>query len=264
MASSSLGRALITGASAGIGAVYADRLARRGYDLLLVALDPAGLESVAEPLRRETGRAVEVLTADLTGRSDLARVAALLAADETITLLVNNAGRSLNGGLLQSSPDQIENLIALNITAATVLATATARVFGARQAGAIINMSSTSALAPEHADPAYAGSKSYLLCLSLKLAAELKGTGVRVQAVLPGAVRTALWTQAGKDVDLLLPGRVMDPGDLVDAALAGFDRGEMVTIPPLADEALWTAYEAARLAMVPQLSARDVAERYRP
>ena len=119
------------------------------------------------------------------------------------------------------------------------------------------------ALAPELLDGVYSGSKAYLLNLTLKLALDVKDSGVRVQAVLPGATRTEIWERSGKDVDALLPGKVMDVEDLVDAALVGLDKGEVVTIPPLADERLWTAYNDARLAMAPNLSSRDVAARYR-
>ena len=157
----------------------------------------------------------------------------------------------------------LEKLIALNITAPTVLAAAAAKAFAQRKAGAIINISSVLALAPEALEGVYSGSKAYLLNLSLKLALDVKAAGVRVQAVLPGATRTEIWSRSGKDVDAILPGKVMEVDDLVDAALVGFDRGELVTIPPLADESLWTAYNEARLALGPHLSRREVADRYR-
>ena len=96
------GTALVTGASSGIGAVYADRLARRGLDLVLVARDRARLEALATRLRAETGRSVEVLPADLSVRADVARLEARLAQDPALTVLVNNAGISLSGGLLQN------------------------------------------------------------------------------------------------------------------------------------------------------------------
>ena len=256
------GVALITGAATGIGAVYADRLAHRGHDLLLVGLDPARMESLAARLRSETGRSVEVLATDLTDRVELAKVERRLTTDPAITILVNNAGMSLNGGLLASTHDQVQRLIALNVTAPTVLAAAAARAFRKKRSGAIVNLASTSALAPEFVDATYAASKGFLLNLSLKLAAELRADGVRVQAVLPGAVRTGIWAGSGKDVDALFPGRVMEVDDLVDAALVGFDRNEVVTIPPLAEESLWMAYESARLALAPHLTQREVAPRY--
>jgi short-subunit dehydrogenase len=264
MAENTRGTALVTGASSGIGAVYADRLARRGYDLILVARDATRMEALAKSLRAETGRNIELLPADLTRAAELAKIEGRLASDAAITLLVNNAGMSLHGGLLENGMAELIELIALNITAPTVLAAAAARAFVQRQAGAIINIASVLALAPELFDGVYSGSKAYLLNLTLKLALDVKDNGVRVQAVLPGATRTEIWARSGKDIDAMPPEMVMAVGDLVDAALVGLDKGEVVTIPPLADEAQWTAYNNARLALAQNLSRRDVADRYRP
>lgn len=263
MATNHKGTALVTGASSGIGAIYADRLAHRGHDLILAARDTARLETLATRLRAETGRHVDVVTADLSTEAGTAAIVSRIEADPAITVLVNNAGISLNGGLLESSTDALAQLIAVNITAPTLLAAAAAKAFVARRAGAIVNISSVLAVAPELLEGAYSGSKAYLLNLSLKLALDVKSAGVRVQAVLPGATRTEIWSRSGKDADAMMPGMVMDADDLVDAALAGFDLGEEVTIPPLADESLWTAYEAARHALAPHLSRKDVAARYR-
>jgi short-subunit dehydrogenase len=261
MSQTSLGTAVVTGASAGIGAVYADRLARRGYDLLLVARTQSRLEANAEKIRAETGRKVEVLVADL---SDPAKVSALserIEADRAITLLVNNAGVTLGVPTLESPKARIENLLAVNIVAPTLLAVAAAKAFAARKAGTIINIASVLAFAPEMFEGVYSGSKAHLVNVTQGLAQSLKDTGVRVQAVLPGATRTEIW--GDRDVDAALPGKVMDPGVLVDAALVGLDKGEVITIPPLADESLFTTYETARLAMGPFLSQRDAAPRYR-
>jgi short-subunit dehydrogenase len=264
MSSKPLGTALVTGASTGLGAVYADRLARRGHDLILVARDAARMEALAGRLRAETGRTVEVLPADLTDPAALALVADRLATDAAITLLVNNAGMSLKGGLLDNGPAEVQRLIALNITAPTLLAGAAAKAFLARRAGTIVNIASVLALAPEAYDGVYSGSKAFILNLSLSLAGKLREAGVQVQAVLPGATRTEIWERSGTNVNAFPPGMVMEAGDLVDAALRGLDRGETVTIPPLAEEAQWTTYNEARLAMAPNLSRRDVAPRYRP
>jgi len=256
--------ALITGASTGLGALYADRFARRGHDLILVARDAARLEALAAKLRTETDREVEVLPADLTNDADVAKVAVRLADDPAITVLVNNAGMSLNGGILDNEALQLQRIIRLNVETPTLLASAAGKAFATRGAGAIINIASVLALAPEQFDGVYSGTKAYLLNLSQSLAAQLEGKGVRVQAVLPGATRTEIWERSGKDIDTILPPEaVMEAPDLVDAALLGFDRGETVTIPPLADEGLWTAFTAARHAMGPHLSRRDVAPRYR-
>lgn len=258
------GTALVTGASSGIGAVYAGRLAARGYDLILVARNGERMKAAAETLTRDTGRTVEVMAADLTNRGDLAKVEARLKEDASITLLVNNAGMALNGGLLDNEAAAIEQIIALNVTAPTLLAGAAAKAFVARGAGGIVNIASVLALAPEMFDGVYSGTKAHLLNLSLSLADQTRDRGVRVQAVLPGATRTEIWDRSGKDVDSFPAEMMMAVDDLVDAALEGFDRGETVTIPPLADEGQWTAYNEARLAMGPNLSKRDVAPRYRP
>ncbi|HET6609203.1 MAG TPA: SDR family NAD(P)-dependent oxidoreductase [Rhodopila sp.] len=263
MTQKSAGLAVITGASGGIGAVYAERLAKRGYDLLLVARNRERLEANAARIQATMGRKVDMLVADLANPANVALLAERLATDASISLLVNNAGVSLSGGLLDTEQRAVENLLALNVTAPTLLAAAAGKAFVARHAGTIINISSVLAFAPELFDGVYSGSKSYLLNLTLSLAETLKGTGVKVQAVLPGATRTEIWERSGKDVDALLPGKVMDAGDMVDAALLGLDRGEVVTIPPLADETLYEAANAARLALAPHLSARDVAPRYR-
>ncbi|HEX7694790.1 MAG TPA: SDR family NAD(P)-dependent oxidoreductase, partial [Sphingomonas sp.] len=121
--------ALVTGASTGIGAVYADRLAHRGYDLILVARDAARMEALADRLRGETGRNVDVMRADLTDRADLAQVAGRFAAERAITLLVNNAGLSMTGDALSVDPSEIERIVALNIAAPTVLAGAAGKAF---------------------------------------------------------------------------------------------------------------------------------------
>jgi short-subunit dehydrogenase len=257
------GTALITGASTGIGAVYADRLARRGYDLVLVARDQAKLEAVAARLRAETGRKVDVLVADLAIPAKLALVQARIDDDPSLTVLVNNAGISLNGSLLENGPAALERLIAVNITAPTLLASAAGKVFVGRGNGTIINIASVLALVPEVFDGVYSGSKAFILNLSIALAAKVRDAGVHVQAVLPGATRTEIWEKSGKNIDTLLPGKVMEIDDLVDAALIGLDKGETVTIPPLADERQWTAYNNARLALGPNLSSREVASRYR-
>lgn len=257
------GTALITGASTGLGAVYADRLAKRGHDLILVARNRAQMEDLATKLRAEAGVAVDVIAADLTNSDDVTRIEQRLIDDAAITLFVNNAGMSLNGGTLENSAAEIQTIIALNISAAARLGIAAGKAFGARGKGAIVNIASVLALAPEMFEGVYSGSKAFLLNLSHALAANGREQGFHVQAVLPGATRTEIWERSGKDIEAFPAEMIMDAGDLVDAALTGLDRGEEVTIPPLADEGQWQAYQAARLAMAPNLSKRDVAERYR-
>lgn len=254
--------ALVTGASSGIGAVYAERLARRGHDLLLVARSAARLEALAGRLRRETGRQVETLAADLQDPAAVEALAARLRDDAAITLLVNNAGMAQAGGVLQTDPARLGAMLQLNVLAAARLAQAAASAFQARGGGTLVNIASVLAVAPELFNGAYAASKAFLLVLSQGLAAELQGSAVRVQAVLPGATRTPIWDSAGVDLASFPAGMVMAPEAMVDAALAGLDAGELVTIPSLPEFADWQAVEAARLALAPNLSRDTPAPRY--
>jgi short-subunit dehydrogenase len=187
----------------------------------------------------------------------------LLANDSSITLLVNNAGISLEGSVLENDAANIEKILAINTVAPTVLTAEAAQQFVKRNKGAIINIASVLAFAPEMMDGIYSGTKSHLLNVTLGLASRLQGTNVHVQAVLPGATKSEIWENSGKDPEALLPGMVMETADLVDAALLGFDRGEVVTIPPLHDEGQYKAYNDARVAMGPNLSRKEVAPRYR-
>jgi uncharacterized protein len=258
----SQGTALITGASSGIGSVYADRLARRGHDLILVARDRQRLDALAIRLREDSGRAVEAVAADLNDKADLARVEHMLRTHGSITVLVNNAGMAMSGDLADADPDRLESMIRLNVLAPSRLAGAAIPGFVARGGGTLINISSVLALAPERFNGSYSGTKAYLLNLSLRLQQEVATKGVRVQVVLPGATRTAIWEKAGTDIASLPPSIVMDVDDMVDAALAGLDRGETVTIPSLPDISQWEAYEAARHQMIPNLSRSSPAARY--
>jgi len=256
------GTALITGASTGIGAVYADRLARRGYNLVLVARNPTRLEGVAARLREQSDVPVETLPADLTQKADLLRVEQRLRDDPAITMLVNNAGTSTPAGLIGADVDRLERMIQLNVIAVMRLAAAASTAFAARRQGAIVNLSSVLALAPELFDGTYGGTKAFVLNLSQSMQEELKDRGVRVQAVLPGAVRTEIWEHGGSDISSFPASMVMEADELVDAALAGLDQGEAVTIPSLPDTADWEAFIAARRYLQPNLSRDHAAVRY--
>lgn len=256
------GTALVTGASSGIGAIYADRLARRGYDLILVARNRARLDELAARISDETGRSVEVVTADLGQGADVRRVADVLKTDHSITTLVNNAGVGATAPALQSDIDAMEAMIGLNVTALTRLTYAALPGFVARGQGLIVNISSIGAIAPEVLNGVYGGTKAFVLALTQSLHKELAGTGVNVQAVLPGATATEFWNAAGTPVEHLPSEIVMKAADMVDAALAGLDQGELVTIPSLPDVAEWDAYESARQALMPNLSRSVPAARY--
>jgi uncharacterized protein len=257
-----IGTAVITGASSGIGALYADRLARRGYDLILVARNRERLDQLANRLTSTTGRSIEVVVADLGDKADVRRVEAILRADASITMLVNNAGVGGAGPLLVSNPDAMEAMIDLNVTALTRLTYAVAPKFVERGHGTIVNIASIVAISPETLNGVYGGTKAFVLAFSQSLHHELADKGVRVQAVLPGATRTEFWDVAGLPVENLPQGIVMRAEDLVDAALVGLDQGELTTVPSLPDVADWHAFEAARATLKPNLSKSEPAARY--
>lgn len=253
---------LITGASSGIGATYADRFARRGHDLVLVARDKERMEALAAGLRDETGIAIDILQADLTNPGDLAAVEKRLRDDRRIGVLVNNAGAALGGSFLAQAVEDVGRLVALNTTAVVRLASAVAPRFAEAGEGAIVNISSVVGLAPEFGMSVYGATKAFVTFLSQGLSLELGPKGVYVQAVLPAATRTEIWERAGVDVNTLPV--VMDVAELVDAALVGFDRREPITIPPLHDAGQWDTYQTARQAMLPGLRQERAAARYQP
>ena len=260
-ASISKGTALITGASTGIGSVYADRLAKRGYDLILVARSEEKLSEVAARLK-PTGRSIQTMAADLTKKEDVQRVAERLSTDATITALVNNAGLGSAGKLLDANIDDLESMIYLNVTALTRLALAALPGFVARKNGLLINIASVVALAPDLLNGTYSGTKAYVVNFTQALNNEVEGKGVTVQAVLPGATATPFWDKAGRPVEDLPKEIVMTTEDMVDASLAGLGRHELITIPALPDLADWEKYETARKALGPNLSRQYPAARY--
>ena len=256
------GTALITGASTGLGAVYADRLAKRGYDLILVARNEERLSESAARLK-STGRRIETIVADLTKKEDVQRIAERLSTDPTITALVNNAGLGSARRLLDEKIDDLESMIYLNVTALTRLALAALPAFIARKNGLLINIASVVALAPDLLNGTYSGTKAYVVNFTQALKNELEGTGVTIQAVLPGATATPFWEKSGRPVEDLPTEMVMTAEDMVDASLAGLDQHELITIPTLPDVVDWEKYETARKALGPNLSRQYPAARYR-
>lgn len=263
MSAASQGFALITGASSGIGATYARRLAARGYDLILVARDQARLDALALSLRQQHGVEVRILRADLTDAADLQRVEQELQNNAAITLLANNAGMSVDGDFLDADLERIQTMLALNVLAPTRLAHAAGNAFRTRGSGVIINVASVLALVHEKFNGAYNGSKSFVLTLTRAMQRELAESGVQVQAVLPGATRTEIFDRSGNSIDALPPQMVMEVDEMVDAALAGLDAGEAITLPALEDIAQWQELDRLRGAMVPFLSQSQSASRYR-
>ncbi len=258
-----LGTALITGASTGIGATYADRLARRGYDLILVARNKPALDKLAASLAAETGVRVQALPADLTVKADLDRVETVLRDDSSITLLVNNAGTATLAPFATADIERLDQEIQLNIVAPTRLSRAALPGFLARNRGALINISSVMSQMVQPGNSVYGATKAYLLHFSEVLALEVAASTVRVQAVLPGATRTPIWDLAGVGIKNLPPEILMEVDEMVDSALAGFDQGERVTVPSLPDAADWQRLVKARDDLRPNLSRNHSAPRYK-
>ena len=268
--------AVVTGAGRmrSIGRSIALELAKAGCDVVITGSGrspdafpddekKAGwrdIESVAEEIRALGRRALPLISnvADLE--------AVKLLADKVVQefgrvdFVINNAGAAQSGGFIEQSTDSVAQLVALNTTALVRLASAITPRLAAAGNGAIINIGSVVGLAPEFGMTVYGATKAFVLFLSQGMSLELAPKGVYVQAVLPAATRTEIWERAGIDINTLTD--VMEVGDLVDAALVGFDRREPVTIPPLQDGARWDALQAARQGLLAQIKQSQVAERY--
>lgn len=241
--------ALITGASSGIGAIYADRLAARGHDLLLVARRADRLTALATDLQQRYGVQVDTLVADLSQPEGIARVEAVLRENTAIDLLVNNAGAANLAPFLSSTAEQHETINTLNTTALMRLTLAVLPRFVENDHGTIINIASVLAFHARAGSAVYSATKAWVLNFTRGLQEEFADSHVRIQAVLPAATATEIWGHSGITVDTLPEGSVMTSENLVDAALAGLDQGELVTVPPVEDLQLWHNWEEARLAL---------------
>ena len=255
--------ALVTGASSGIGAVYADRLAARGYDLILVARRADRLEALCAQVSKAHGIKAESIAADLTQDQDLARIEKVLATRGDVHVLVNNAGIARLAPAAQTSANDAQSQIALNITALTRLTQAAVPAFVARKQGLIINIASALAVHSLPISAIYSGTKAFVLQYSRGLQQELADTGVKVQLVLPASTATELWDLSGVPLAALNKETLMTTENMVDAALAGLDQGEAVTWPSVADASLWDKYEAARSALFAGTQAGKPAPRYK-
>lgn len=255
------GTAVVTGASSGIGAVYADRLAGQGYDLVLVARRADRLEELAGKLRQTYSRKVSVISADLSNDDDVRRVEQAIASDDSVTLLVNNAGLGGQSVVATADADAAERMIKVNVIALTRLTRAVLPGFLARNRGAVVNIASVLAYETSFGG-IYSGTKAYVVNFTEALHREVEGTEVKVQVVLPGATRTDFWELAGSDIDQLPKEIVMSADDMVDAALVGLARGEAVTVPALAEPAKLDIFLGARQAFYGSLHADKPAARY--
>ncbi|HEY4274683.1 MAG TPA: SDR family oxidoreductase [Rhizomicrobium sp.] len=263
MTKSSKPIALVTGASAGIGAVYAKRLAERGYDLILVARRADRLQALSGTLAAAHGTKVEIVEADLTKDTDVTRVEQVIRGNPAITLLVNNAGNSTLAPVAKTSEQDAAAMVALNITALTRLTHAILPAFLARNEGAIINVASVLSFHALPISAIYSGTKGYVMNFSRGLQQELAGTNVRLQLVMPASTATELWDLSGVPLASLNQASVMSAENLVDAALAGFDKGETITLPSVHDASLWDKFDEARTALFAATQTGEPAPRYR-
>ena len=261
--SAKLGTAVVTGASSGIGKVYADRLASRGYDLVLVARRADRLQQIAADLEKRFSIRAETLIADLSAPEGLSSASERIASDSSVSLLVNNAGFSVLKPLVDTPSELLEKMIALNITAVTALSRVALSLFQKRTSGTIINIGSGVGFAPLPMVPIYGPTKAYVLQFTQLLQQQAAGTGVRVQLVVPGAVISEGWDVAGgAALEPLDPSLVMTTEDCVDAALVGLDMGELITAPSLEDPTLLRNFETVSEALLQGMFNGKPAARY--
>ena len=259
-----LGReiAVVTGASSGLGKVYADRLAKRGYDLLLVARRKDRLHVIAQDLQRQYGIQANLLVADLGLATDLNRVANVIAGDERVMVLVNNAGTaSFVPSVALSLPD-LDTQLNVNARAVSHLNLAVLPEFLRKNAGTIINIGSVLSFSVLPVGASYSATKAHVMLFTIGLQQELAQTNVRVQLVLPGNAATEIWDVAGIDSDAIDQTTVMTAEDCVDAALAGLDQGEAVTLPSVEDSTLWAEFDAVRNKILGASHSSQPASRY--
>ncbi len=254
--------ALVTGASAGIGRSFAEQLAGRGHDLVLVARREDRLRALAETLESAHSIAVEVLAADLASDAGVAAVEQRIASGSALDLLVNNAGFAARGPVADLDLGAFETMLRVNIFALVRLSRAAmARMLGDGR-GAIVNVASGTVFMQMPGNAGYGASKNFVTAFTRHMQVEAAGSGVAVQLLIPGVVATDFHEVAGNDLRNFPPERVMKAGDLVAACLKGLDMGEAVCIPFLPDVRDWQAYVASEQALVPNESRDRVAERY--
>jgi len=261
--------ALITGASSGIGAAFAERLAQDGFDLILIARRQDRLEALARRLREHRHVAVDVVAADLTRADALRAVEGRVAQETALELLVNNAGFGGYMPFVSLDPDRAEELIRLQVTAVTRLTRAALPGMIARKKGAIINVSSRLAFSGSLPSPplpkraTYSATKAYINTFTRILANELEGTGVQVQALCPGVVRTEFHQRMGMDPGTFPAAMVMKPEAVVDASLAGLRLGEVICVPALKDPSLLAQLEESERRLLEESNSGTPAPRYR-
>lgn len=253
--------AVVTGASSGIGKAYADRFAAEGHALLLVARRQDRLSEVATELSGRHGVPVHTLVADLEQPADLALLEQRLTS-ERVAVLVNNAGAGALGPTASSTADRLESLIRLNVVALTRLSLAALAGFRERGIGTLINIGSIVAFSPSKGGAAYSGSKAYVLNFTRSLQMEYAGSGLRIQVLMPGPIRTEFFSSQGLSDGIFPDQSYITAEQLVDAAMAGLAAGEPVTSPTLCDTDIWAGLEAQRTRYMAQVMAGAIAPRY--
>jgi len=235
--------AVVTGASGGIGREFCEQLAARGYDLLVVARDRSRLEALAADLGARRGVQVEVLAADLSRDSDIGRVAARLATEPRLALLVNNAGFGTRGHLADADPERQVAMLMLHVVAPMRLSQAVLPSLLRHRSGAIVNVSSLAGFIHSPGKTNYCATKAYLTTFSEGLAAEVAGSGVRVQALCPGFTRSEFHHRMQVDPGSRDGFRWMSAESVVRASLRSLARGgggggPVICVPGLANKVL--------------------------
>jgi uncharacterized protein len=223
-------RALVTGATSGIGAAFARQLAATGHDLVLVARDTERLDAMAAELAGAHGGEATTLPADLTTPEGVASVEKLIGS-EHLDLLVNNAGMSINRPFLRSTPELEEKLLALNVTAVLRLTLAATQAMTARGSGGVINVSSVSGFAAVMPGSTYPASKAWVTAFSESVGLSARAFGVRVMALCPGYTRTEFHSRAGINMSKTPRYMWLDATAVVAAALRDYRRGKLVSVP---------------------------------
>lgn len=261
--------ALITGASSGIGAAFAEQLAGNGYDLIIVARRRDRLDALAEQLQAGHPVSIEVVAADLSQPNELRTVEERIVEESALDLLVNNAGFGGYMPFVELNPDKAEELINLKVLAVTRLTRAALPAMIARGRGSIINVSSRLAFSgsmgssqlPKRAT--YAGANAFINIFTQLLQSELDGTGVQVQALCPGVVQTEFHERVGIDPSRYPAAIVMKPEEVVQASLAGLKLGEVICVPALEDSSLLTQNQENKRRFFELTRSGSIAERYR-
>ena len=224
--------AVVTGASAGIGRVFCERLAARGHDLVVVARDGNRLEALRRELEARYGISVEVFPANLSIDTDVSLLAARVNQSPRLALLVNNAGFGTRGSLADASPARQEAMLQLHTMAPMRLTQAALPVLLSNRSGGIVNVSSVASFLFSALNVNYCATKAYLTTFSEGLAAELAGTGVRVQALCPGFTRSEFHQRMQADTGNIPSWMWMSADKVVAASLDALERGWPVVCVP--------------------------------